>query len=281
MSRSSLIPRVATIRALLFRPWLLPDKPLVHFLAELISRAGLRKDSFGWLQATLYSQRIDQWERYASVAQGIKALDEQVTSILDVGGGQGAIKEFLSPAKYHICILDINAGTLGKPGDSRLKIVAGDGCCTPFKDNAFDMVVSVDSIEHVPDSKKGDFCLELKRVARKYVILHCPADSSDSRFRGIAYDIKFLEWYRSRFKKDEPNTAEHLRSGLPKVEQLKKLFPGAIVTGKQNTEVWLRYMRWGCTPYLRLINGLFYKLCLLKRGALPPYHASLLAWRKE
>jgi ubiquinone/menaquinone biosynthesis C-methylase UbiE len=215
------------------------------------------------------------------VAQQIKALNQQSISILDVGGGSGAIKEFLSPEEYRLCILDINAEALRRVSDSKLEVIAGDGCRLPFRDNSFDVVLSVDSLEHVPDAKKADYCHELKRVTRRCVIIHCPADSSDGRFKGTAYDTKFLRWYKQRFKKDETNTAEHIRLGLPRVEELMRLFPRVAIAGKQNTWVWLRYMRWGYTPYVRLVVGLLYKLCLISKDNLPPCHACLLVWKKE
>lgn len=178
-------------------------------------------------------------------------------------------------------VLDLNSEALKRIDDSRISAVAGDGCRLPFKDNAFDVATSADSLEHVPDARKADYCRELKRVAKRYVIIHCPADSADGRFQGAACDARFLKCYRQRFKRDEPNTLEHLNSGLPKVEELCELFPGATIMGKQNTEVWLKYMTSGLMPYLRLITGLLYKLRLQETDDLQPYHACLLTWRKE
>ena len=89
-----------------------------------------------------------------------------------------------------------------------------------------------------------------------------------------------MEWYRKRFRKDEENTLEHLNSGLPKIEELVSLFPGASIIGKQNGEVWLKYMKQEMTPYIRFIAGLFYKLFLSKKDDLPPYHACLIMWGK-
>lgn len=198
-----------------------------------------------------------------------------------MSGGQGTIKEFLNPKDYRLTVLDLNSEVLNRIDDSRISAVAGDGCRLPFKDNAFDVATSADSLEHVPDARKSDYCRELKRVAKRYVIIHCPADSADGRFQGAACDARFLEWYRQRFKRDDPNTLEHLSSGLPKVEELGELFPRATVTGKQNADVWFKYMTKGYTPYIRSVNGLLYKLRLQKKDDLPPYHACLLIWRKE
>ncbi|MBT9150850.1 MAG: hypothetical protein DDT40_01029 [candidate division WS2 bacterium] len=159
--------------------------------------------------------------------------------------------------------------------------MVGDGCYLPFKDNSFDVVTSLDSLEHIPEYKKAAYCCEMKRVATGYVIIQCPADSTDGMFLSTVYDTKFLEWHRWHFGKDEMNTAEHLNSGLPKVEELMKLFPGAQISGKQNCELWLRYMKGAFMPYVRIIVGLFYKAFVLKRDNQPPYKSCLLIWRKE
>ncbi len=270
------------LRRLLAKPWLLPDKVLAFALDKLTRRITLSTNSFGWLQAILYSYRVDQWQRYASVAQQVKALHKQPLSILDVGGGSDVIKEFLKPGRYRLCILDIRVRSLASVGDPRVGVVVGDGCRLPFKNDSFDVVTSVDSLEHIPDSKKADYCRELKRVASKCVIIHCPADSSDGSFQGTIYDSRLLQEYRHRLKRDAlSTTVEHLKSGLPKVEWLRQLFPGATIVGKQNGEIWLSYIVWAYTPYIRFIMGLLYKAILSSKDDLPPYHSQLLVWRKE
>lgn len=216
------------VKELLNKLWLLPDRVLAYLLVKLRQRVTLSTDSFSWLQAMFYFG-IDDWQRYASVAQQIKTFDDAPVAVLDVGGGSGTIREFLDPKRYRLYVLDINIQTLAGIDDSRLGIIAGDGCCLPFKDNSFDVVTSIASLEHVPDAMKADYCRELKRVAKRYVIIHCPADSSDGGFQGTIYDAKFLEWYRRRFKKDELNTLEHLNSGLPKVDELRRLFRKSVV----------------------------------------------------
>jgi len=267
-------------RMLLGRPWLIADIALGYFLERLFCRSRNVK-SFGWPQAFLYSWRIDLWRRYACVAQQIRSVGAENISILDVGGGRGTIKEFLNPDRYHLQVLDIKTETLRRVGDARLRVVAGDGTRLPFKDNSLDVVVSLDSLEHVPDVKKDGYCREIKRVAKRCVIIHCPADSSDGKFQGTAYDAKFLQWHRLRLNRNEPSTVEHLTCGVPKVEKLMSYFPGAICLGKQNVEVWLTYMKWCHIPYIRFIAGLLYKLLWVKKDDQPPYHACLLVWHKR
>lgn len=269
------------LRSLLAKPWLIPDKVLVYILTSLSRSITWDTTSFGWLQAILCSPFMDQWQRYASVTQEIKKLGKQHLGILDVGAGVDIIKTFFIPEENDLHILDMNVKGLRWVKDRRIKVIIGDGCALPFSNDSFDIVTSLDSLEHVPDSKKMDYCSELKRVAKNYVILHCSADSADGRFQSTSYDTKLLHWHQQRFKRDEPSTLEHLNSGLPKVEQLTAAFPGAKIIGRQNCKLWLTYMKMAFMPYARLAIGLFYKAFLSRRDGQPPYKSCLLVWRKE
>jgi SAM-dependent methyltransferase len=272
---------LTSFKVLIARLWLLPEYALTYFLRRIFRRM-LSTDSFGMLEVIIYSwRRIDYWERYSSVAREVKTLDVKGLSILDVGGSTGNISEFLEFDCYDLCVLNTDVQALRTVAASRLAVVAGDGCSLPFKGDSFDVVVSVDCLEHIADSSKEAFCQELQRVARKYVILHCPADSSDGTFQGSYYDRKFLQAYQRIFGKPEPGALEHLRCGLPRTEALIALFPGSTIVGRQNCEVWLKYMVLGSIPFVKLITGLLYKVSLQRTADLPPYHACLLVWRKS
>lgn len=272
-------------KVLLSRPWLLPDKVLAYFLARLNRCVRFNQNHFGWLQAILYSRQIDVWERYSSVAREIERLNKQIAvySILDVGGGEGTVREFINPREYHLHILDIKAEELKRSSDPHLELTAGDGCQLPFKDNSFDVVISVDSLEHVAELRKIDYCRELKRVAKRYVLLRCPADSLDGRFQGTPYTIELFQRLQKHPKIIDfgSNIIEHLECGLPKVEELTDIFQGATIQGKQEINSRLRYMMWERMPYFGFLAGLIYKLALEKRIEQPPYHACLLIWRKN
>ena len=264
------------------RPWLLPDVVLEYLLFKLKLLASRRTDSFRWRSAFFYP-RVNIWQRYAPVAQQIKLLGEKHIRILEVGAGWGDIRDFLNPKEYRLCVLDIEyraaSGALERVSKHFVEILAGDGSNLPFKEGSFDVVTSVDSLEHVPDSRREVYCQELKRVASGLVIMTCPADSDDGVFQGTTYDMRFLDWYRNRFGEDESNIREHYRLGLPRVEGLERIFPGASIEGNQSCDIWLKIMIWRRTPYIRLLVGLLYKLYLNKKDNIPPYHSCLLVWR--
>jgi ubiquinone/menaquinone biosynthesis C-methylase UbiE len=271
----------ARLKSLLAEPWLIPDKVLVYVLNIISFDITRHSTCFGWLQAVLWSPFLDRYQRYAAVAEEIRKLDRRNLSILDVGGGGDMIRAFINLKENDVSVLDMNVDSLRRVKSRRVKLIIGDGSALPFKEDSFDVVVSVDSLEHAPDIKKFDYCHELKRVARNYVVVHCPVDSADGRFQSTPYDVKFLQWHQQRFGRDEPNTIEHLKSGLPRMEQLAAAFPNAKLIGRQNCDTWFTYMKREYTPYARFMVGWLYKFSLWKRDSEPPYKSCLLVWKKK
>lgn len=225
----------------------------------------------------------DRWQRYTVVTNKINEYCNNVTptSILDVGGGEGVIKNFLKPKHFKLVVADLDEKAIFRAGQKQnLQAILADGCHLPFKDNDFDIVVSVASIEHVSNKSKPAYCNELKRVAKNIVIVYCPADSPDGTFQGTVFDQKYYDWYRHKFGAEEKNTREHLEAGLPTIEELLDLFPGAHLEGIQNGHVWLDIMKSKEVPYVGLLTTLRYNLFLKKKDISPPYYACLLVWKK-
>jgi len=234
---------------------------------------------FSYRQAILYSSHIDHWRRYSLVASRIKELNLKSCLLLDVGGNMGSICEFIDPQQYRILTLDINSDAMCFR-NTHIDAIIADGCRIPFKNNSFDIVISVDAVEHIPSLKKDEFCRELMRVAKRRVILHCPLDSSDGKFQGSVYDAKFYKWYKTLFKEDIEATKEHLMLGLPTIEKLSSLFPGSVIYGTQNANIWLKYMKWERIPYVWPVTGLIYKFIWNKKEDNPPFYSCLLIWDK-
>lgn len=94
----------------------------------------------------------------------------------------------------------------------------------PFEDAAFDTVVSVDTLEHVPPGARAGFVAELLRVAARRVLLAFPAGED-----GLAVDALLARVVR-RLGGGEPEwLREHEEHGLPthaEVERLLGAVPG-------------------------------------------------------
>jgi hypothetical protein len=106
----------------------------------------------------------------------------------------------------------------------------------PFKDNSFSNVVSVDSLEHIPQKNRIRTLKEMQRVAKRRVIIHCPLEDG-VKFRAKKYDILFQQWFIKRFEQPNYFTAEHINNVEPNPAMLQSL--GFNIFPKGNVDVWL------------------------------------------
>lgn len=97
-------------------------------------------------------------------------LPRDAESLLDVGCGHGFITNALPP-EVRVVGLDIAAETLRYVEREACR---GDIVHLPFADDAFDVVMANDVIEHVVSDQYAQALAELFRVARRYVIVTVP-----------------------------------------------------------------------------------------------------------
>lgn len=246
------------------------------FLPDIVLRSFLERNSIYY--------PVDRWQRYTSVTQKIMecANHTGAASLLDVGGGEGIIGNFLPPNSFELQVVDLDEKAILKAKQKQnLQAMLADGCHLPFKENSFDIVVSVASIEHVPGELKSAYCSELKRVAKYTVIIYCPANSLDGTFQGTIFDQQYFNWYKEKMRIEEKNTREHLEAGLPRIDELLDLFPGAHLEGTQNGHIWLEIMKCKEIPYWGLLTSLWYNFFLKEKDISPPYYACILVWEKN
>jgi glycosyltransferase involved in cell wall biosynthesis/SAM-dependent methyltransferase len=103
-------------------------------------------------------------------ADVLDILPPDVESVLDVGCGDGFITNAL-PQTLHIVGADISREALAHV---QRETVAASITKLPFEDNAFDLVMTNDVLEHLPDAEHAQALAELARVARKYVLVTVP-----------------------------------------------------------------------------------------------------------
>ncbi|MBQ4107473.1 MAG: methyltransferase domain-containing protein, partial [Lentisphaeria bacterium] len=98
--------------------------------------------------------------------------------VLDVASGEGYGSRILSQTARHVTGVDLNeeavAHATRQYGSRRLDFVCADALSLPFEDGSFDVVVSFESIEHLPSPET--FVQELHRVLkpRGLLILSSP-----------------------------------------------------------------------------------------------------------
>jgi len=148
---------------------------------------------------------FDQYQRYKVAADLVAELKVKPGSrILEVGGAPGPIEAFL--ADHEVIVTDLNGK---KPG----RYAIADGSRLPFADQSFDVVISLDTLEHVPPGRRADFCSELRRVTRDLVVLSAPFADPQVQLAEEALN----SFVRARFG-DFPTLDEHSEHGLPELD---------------------------------------------------------------
>lgn len=149
---------------------------------------------------TLKYNSKDRWLSYWH--QISEALEVMPDTVLVVGKGSGiaenAIRQF-SNGKTDVFTLDINHAVNSD--------VVGDVAHLPFRDNAVDVIICCQVLEHIPFEQFLPILHELHRVARRRVIISLPHKRKHIK---IAYHLPFLK--EQTFILKHPLTVKHCSS---------------------------------------------------------------------
>ncbi len=158
---------------------------------------------------------FDQYQRYRVACDAIEAVREEgeKLTVLDVGGSPGLALDFLP--KDRVFVIDRTDASKGP-------FIRGDGTAMPFRDRAFDVVMSVDVLEHIAPERRETFLNELKRVSKRYVFIAAPFRSDAVvEAERVLYDvIKAASGEEHAFLK------EHLEHGLPEESGVRETLEG-------------------------------------------------------
>jgi SAM-dependent methyltransferase len=97
-------------------------------------------------------------------------IPDDVTRILDVGCGDGAITNRLAE-RWDVTGLDLSPTALEHV---RTTAVQGSATALPFADRSFDLVLSSEMLEHTTDDDYRAALAEMSRVSRRYLLLSVP-----------------------------------------------------------------------------------------------------------
>lgn len=172
-------------------------------------------------QIDLLRMPFDQYGRYKIIAEVADALRAALAvprlRILDIGGYQvderfgERLPLTLFLPQDEIAALDTVASDL--PG-----YYQGDGTALQFEDQAFDLVVSADTLEHIPADKRQQFVGELTRVSKHGVALVAPFFSHETELA----EIVLYRYMVSELRYKHPFLQEHRDYGLPHVAETEQ-----------------------------------------------------------
>ncbi len=104
----------------------------------------------------------------------LKMIPKDVSSIIDVGCGDGAITNVLSK-HYDVSAIDISPEAL-KFLDGKVHGKVSSAENIDFDNESFDLVFSSEMLEHLDVNTLQAAVAELKRISKKYILLSVPND---------------------------------------------------------------------------------------------------------
>lgn len=160
--------------------------------------------------------------RYLPIVEEIEKLDKE-TSILEVGSGGLGITPYL---RRKVTGVDVK---FDPPFHPFLKKIICSVTKLPFADSSFDVVVSVDTLEHLRKKERKKAIDEMIRVARKKMLAGVPCGkmSADED----SWLSRFDQKHRGRIF---PFLKEHLRYGLPEENEISDMIS---ISAKQYKKV--------------------------------------------
>ena len=196
-----------------------------------------------------YLHGLDSYERHKIVADIIKKSDCGSETILDVGG-----ETRVTTNRLAYFLLDKNVMTANVINETGMQV---SGVKLPVDDKSFDAVVSIDTLEHIPQKDREKAIDEYYRIAKKEIILTGPIDSDYQR----ESEKRVNEVYKRLFGADHHYLKEHLEYGDPKIKDLKRWRRDkkhAIVYTSDNTIHEKHIERaFSFCPKVRIANKLF------------------------
>jgi len=147
--------------------------------------------------------------RYLPVAEFIKKAGLSDSKILEVGSGSLGIIPYF---KKSIDGLDID---FSGPQTKLLNKIKGNVTSLPFRKNAYEVVISVDVLEHLEKEKRAKAIYEILRVAKKLAIIVIPLGPLSQN-----QDQELYIHWKKVFGSTNQFFDQHLNNGLPKVDEI-------------------------------------------------------------
>lgn len=146
--------------------------------------------------------RIEHIQRYKSVR---KLVEGKI--VLDAACGEGYGSEILSKSAAWVFGIDISSDAVEHAawkyfGNENLTFMKGNIEELPFENKSLDVVVSFETIEHVPGKTQGIFLQEIKRVLKEdgFLVMSTPNKEIYSDLYHFTNKFHIKEFYEKEFK---------------------------------------------------------------------------------
>lgn len=190
----------------------------------------------------------DIYERHKKVGN----LIGNAKTVLDVGGQLNMLSHFCNAQNFTV------ANISGSEEKSDL-IIKGDRL--PFEANSFQVVCAIDVLEHIPLLKRQTFIRDLLRVTSEKVIMSFPIGTP----RHIEYE-KNLQKRLSKKGLDVTYLNEHIKFGLPTLEEIKKITKGFRTKKFYSGDITLNFILFNIfifDPKIKYVRKIIYFLKLV------------------
>ncbi len=132
------------------------------------------------------------WGNFASNIEFLKrtGLLDTPRRVLEIGCGKGRLLQALHDAGHQVSAIDAEQDALDHcpPG---LDVQVADGARLPFDDDCFDLVLSFDVIEHIPDTDRH--LEEVRRVLKSdgHYLLQTPNKWTNIPFEMVRWSTRY------------------------------------------------------------------------------------------
>jgi len=179
------------------------------------------------------NKSLDIDMRYIPIVKYIKKNFDEPYTILEVGSGSLGITPYI---KKKITGLDIK---FEKINSRYLKKVKGTATDIPFKNSSFDIVINVDTLEHLNKKERYEAVKEMSRVSKDKIIIAVPCGKKSEILDRYVRDLT-----KNNFGKIDFYIEEHIQNGLPNSGELKGIYKKCklkLIKVVNNYPIWLRY----------------------------------------
>jgi len=159
--------------ALMALTWLasvLLRRPFIRDYNDIIVLTTKSETRDYYEQETLWGKELNERE-IKRIEDIISMIPSEVVSILDVGCGDGRITNKLVDSYAYVVGLDISSAALQHV---RAETVLGSADDLPFDTQSFDLVLTAELLEHLPDSVYERVRKEIQRVAKEWILVSVP-----------------------------------------------------------------------------------------------------------